>query len=122
MKTVVVIGASQNPVKFGNKAVRAFVDAGYNVVPINPKGGQIGDLQVLGSVGEVETRPDIMSAYLPPALLLQQLPDIARLGCDELWINPGAGSAEVQEEALRLDLKPINTCSILRIGKSPSEY
>ena len=35
MKTVAVVGASNHREKFGNKAVRAFRDAGYTVVPIN---------------------------------------------------------------------------------------
>ena len=35
-KVVAVIGASNDPRKFGNRAVRAFRRHGYTVVPINP--------------------------------------------------------------------------------------
>ena len=35
-KVVAVIGASSNRSKFGNRAVRAFQQQGYTVVPINP--------------------------------------------------------------------------------------
>ena len=35
-KTVAVVGASANRTKFGNKAVRAFRDAGWTVFPIHP--------------------------------------------------------------------------------------
>ena len=35
-KTVAVIGASSNRAKFGNKALRAFANQGYTVIPINP--------------------------------------------------------------------------------------
>ena len=37
MKTVAVIGASNHRSKYGNKAVRAFVQQGYAVYPVNPK-------------------------------------------------------------------------------------
>src|SRR5215510_9358896 len=36
MKTVAIIGASNNRAKFGNKAVRAFVQQGCMVYPVNP--------------------------------------------------------------------------------------
>ena len=35
-KVVAVIGASNDSRKFGNKAVRAYRQQGYTVVPINP--------------------------------------------------------------------------------------
>ena len=35
-KTVAVVGASADRTKFGNKAVRAFHDAGWTVFPIHP--------------------------------------------------------------------------------------
>ena len=40
-KTVAIIGASADPNKFGNKAVRAFLKQGYTVYPVNPKESQI---------------------------------------------------------------------------------
>ena len=42
--TVAVIGASANRRKFGNKAVRAFRNAGYDVYPVNLKAGEIEGL------------------------------------------------------------------------------
>ena len=35
-KTVAVIGASNNRYKYGNKALRAFEQQGYSVIPMNP--------------------------------------------------------------------------------------
>ncbi len=122
MKTVAVIGASQDEAKFGNKAVRAFKDAGWNVIPVSPKGGKIDGIEVVADLTTIEESPDVISVYLPPPVFLKQLPFIAELGCRELWINPGAGSAEVISEARSLGLEPVETCSILHIGKSPMDY
>src|SRR5688500_3798128 len=36
MKTVAIIGASPDRHKFGNKALRAFREAGYRAIPITP--------------------------------------------------------------------------------------
>jgi len=89
MKTVAVIGASANRAKYGNKAVRAFARQGYAVYPVNPGESEIEGLPAFKTIGEVPVRPDMVSVYVPPEMLLKILPDIAAKGCDELWLNPG---------------------------------
>ena len=121
MKTIAIIGASTDRNKFGNKAVRAFVRRGFTVFPVNPKEAQIENLPVFKSVGEVPVRPNLVSVYLPPPVLLKMLPDIAARGCDELWLNPGTESDEVLAAAERLGLNVIQACSIVGIGLSPEE-
>ena len=37
MPTIAIIGASNDRAKYGNKALRAFRNQGYTVVPINPR-------------------------------------------------------------------------------------
>ena len=119
MKTVAVIGASNDRGKFSNKAVRAFVQQGYRVFPVNPREPRIEGLPAFAGVRDVTERLDLVSVYLPPPVLLKVLPDIAAKGCDELWLNPGTESAEVLAEAERLGLKVVQTCSIVAVGMSP---
>lgn len=120
MKTIAIIGASTDRNKFGNKAVRAFVRQGWTVYPVNPRESAIEGLPVFQSIGEVPERPNRISVYLPPPVLLKTLPDIAARGCDELWLNPGTESGEVLAEAERLGLNVIQACSIVDIGLSPA--
>ena len=49
-KVVAVIGASSNRNKFGNRAVRAFQQQGYTVVPINPHETEVEGLKAYASV------------------------------------------------------------------------
>ena len=120
MKTVAVIGASNNHAKFGNKAVRAFRQQGYAIYPVNPKETEIEGLSAYRSICDVPVRPQMISVYLPPQVLLKILPDIAARGCDELWLNPGTESDEVLAEAERLGLNVIQACSIVGVGMSPA--
>jgi predicted CoA-binding protein len=112
-KTVAVIGASADQTKYGNKAVRAFRQRGYKVFPVNPNATEIEGLPAFSSIADVPTRPDMISVYLPPAVLLKVLPDIAAKGCEELWLNPGTVSPDVLAEAERLGLNVIQACSII---------
>ena len=120
-QTIAIIGASADRSKFGNKAVRAFVRQGFTVYPVNPKETVIEGLPAFASIAEVPGRPNLISVYLPPPVVLKVLPGIAARGCDELWLNPGTESAAVVAEAERLGLNVIQACSIMAIGLSPDE-
>jgi predicted CoA-binding protein len=119
MKTIAIIGASTDRNKFGNKAVRAFQQQGYQVFPVNPKEETIEGLRAYKSITDVPVRPDKISVYLPPPVLLKVLPDIAAKGCDEFWLNPGTESDEVLATAEQLGLNVIQACSIVGVGISP---
>ena len=121
MKNIAIIGASNDRAKFGNKAVRAFIQQGYEVFPVNPKEETIEGLRAFKSIGDVPVRPEKISVYLPPPVLLKVLPDIAAKGCDEFWLNPGTESDEVLAEAEKLGLNVIQACSIVGVGVSPSQ-
>lgn len=121
MKSIAIIGASNNPNKFGNKAVRAYVRQGYTVYPVNPHEETIEGLRAFKSITDIPVRPAMVSVYVPPDVLLTLLPEIAAKGCDELWLNPGAESEAVLVEAERLGLKAIQACSIVAVGLSPSQ-
>jgi predicted CoA-binding protein len=120
MKTVAVLGASADRNKFGNKAVRAFRDQGFSVYPVNPKETEIEGLPCFASIADVPVRPQKVSVYLPPPVVLKVLPGIAAKGCDELWLNPGTESKEVLAAAQKLGLNVVQACSILAVGVSPA--
>jgi len=120
MKTVAIIGASTDRAKFGNKAVRAFRLTGHTVYPVHPTATEIEGIPACKSILDVPLRPDLISVYVPPTVLVKLLPDIAKRGCRELWLNPGTESPEVLEHAARLGLKVIQACSLVGLGVSPA--
>jgi uncharacterized protein len=121
-KTIAIIGASNDHAKFGNKAVRAFLQQGYEVFPVNPKEEVIEGLHAFKSIADVPVRPHKISVYLPPPVLLKVLPDIAAKGCEEFWLNPGTESDEILAQAEKLGLNVVQACSIVGVGVSPEEH
>jgi predicted CoA-binding protein len=111
MKTVAVIGASADRRKFGNKAVRAFREAGYRVIPITPRHS------------EVEGEPAFASVLdFPESIDEAVLDSLAQKGIGEVWFNPGADAPAVLTRARALGIRPIQACSIIGIGMSPSRF
>ena len=119
---VAVIGASNDRAKFGNKAVRSYRAHGHSVFPVNPHETRIEGERVYRSILDIPVDLDTTLVYLPPATTLEVLPDIARKGPGQLYLNPGSEDAEVVAAAKRLGLDPILACSIVAIGDSPANY
>lgn len=120
-KTIAIVGASADRNKYGNKAVRAYLQMEYDVFPVNPKEELIEGLKVYRSILEIPVSLNMVSIYLPPALGLKLLDDVAKKGCDELWLNPGSESDDLIDKATDLKLNVICACSIIAAGISPEQ-
>jgi predicted CoA-binding protein len=122
MKTVAVIGASSNREKFGNKALRAFAQRGYTVIPINPSEREVEGHRAYQSVLDVPGAIDLATVYVAPPVGVRVMDDLAQKGVPEVWLNPGADDRSVVEKARSLGLKTVRQCSIIAIGESPARY
>jgi predicted CoA-binding protein len=120
--TIAIIGASTSRHKFGNKAVRAYVQQGWEVYPIHPSAESIEGQRAYPRLAAVPVAHlDRVSMYLPPTVGLQVLDDIASKDVGELWFNPGSASRAAADRAQALGLKVVHACSIVAIGVSPEE-
>jgi predicted CoA-binding protein len=121
-KVVAVVGASNDRHKFGNKAVRAFRAAGYDVVPINPVIGEVEGLKAYRSVLDVPRDIDMATVYVQPGVAERLMPEFSRKGIGEVWLNPGCDEDSVIAEGRRLGLNIIVACSIIGAGENPRNY
>lgn len=120
---VIVIGASNDRNKFGNKAVRAHVRKRHEVIPINPNETKVEGLKCFAGVDDVPGHVDRALFYVPPEVGLEVIEEIASRGkVDEVWLNPGAESPELIKRARKLGIEPILDCAILAIGEHPANY
>jgi len=122
MPVVAIVGASSDRRKFGNKAVRAFRQQGYTVVPIHPSAEEIEGEKAYASVLDYPGEIDEVSLYVPAEIGMSVVEDIAQKGIPIVWLNPGADEPQVVTKAQNLGLKPRVACSILGIGDSPVRY
>ena len=121
-KTVAVVGASSDRRKYGNKALRAFQDEGYVVIPINPNEQEVEGLRTYASVLDVPGAIDMATVYVQPHIATELLDECERKGIPEVWINPGAETDEMIATARKRKMKVIFACSILGVGRSPHEF
>lgn len=120
-RSIAVIGASNKRNKFGNKAVRAYLQKGYTVYPIHPLQESIEGIKAYKSVLDIPQDIDTATFYVPPSVGLKVVEEVAKKGIKQIYLNPGAESEELVRKAKALGLKVIQACSIFSIGISPAE-
>ena len=121
-KTVAIVGASNDRHKFGNKSLRAFQSEGHTVIPINPHESQVEGIKAYASVLDVPGPIDMATVYVQPDVTLRLLDEFQRKGIAEIWVNPGAEDEAVIAEARRRKMHVFFACSIIGIGRNPSEF
>ena len=87
-----VVGASQDPRKFGYQVFRSLRDAGYRVYPVNPKGGELDGVEVYPSLADLPEPPEVIDMVVPPAVTEQVVREARELGLTRIWMQPGAES------------------------------
>jgi predicted CoA-binding protein len=119
---IAVVGASKERSKFGNKCVRAYVEAGWRVYPVHPVEHEIEGLEAYPDIARVPVELDRISVYLSPRVSAKLLPAFAEKGAGEVWFNPGSADAEVLDRARELGISVKDACSIVDLGVSPARY
>ena len=122
MPSIAIIGASTDRSKYGNKATRAFAQGGWTVYPVNPTAETVEGLPAYKSLMDVPGPIDRISMYVPPAVGLRMIEEIAEKHPGELFLNPGSESEALVEAAKARGLHPIQACSIVNIGLRPDMF
>jgi predicted CoA-binding protein len=122
MPVIAIIGASNDRSKFGNKALRAFRNQGYTVVPINPRETVVEGEPAYKSVLDYPGSIDEATFYVHPRIGVKTLDDLAAKGIPTVWLNPGADGPDVIARAHALGLTANVACSIIAAGESPGDY
>jgi predicted CoA-binding protein len=121
-RVVVIVGASRDRAKYGNKSVRAHMKQGWRVIPVNPAGGEVEGLPAVPALSAVQPPVDRVSMYVPAEVGVRLVPEIARIRPAEFFLNPGSESDALVEAAQAAGLDPILACSIVDIGQRPSDF
>jgi predicted CoA-binding protein len=87
-----VAGASTNRTKYGNRALRAYIQAGRRVIPINPHEPAVEGLPAYRSVLDVPEPIHALSIVTPPPVTEKVVRDALHAGIMHLWMQPGAES------------------------------
>ena len=87
---IAVVGASNDPAKYGNVIVRDLAAKGYTVLPVNPHKKEIAGLRAYPDLASVPGPVHIVDVVTPPAVTRSILEEAARLGLPAVWLQDGS--------------------------------
>ena len=93
---IALVGASNDPAKFGNRIFRDLVVKGYAVWPVNPREPKIEGVAVHADLESLPSKPDIVNFVVPPKVALAVAKQALALGIRRLWFQPGSESDELK--------------------------
>ncbi len=92
--TYAIIGASNNSEKYGHRVMKDLLDAGYNVVPINPKEELILGLKTYHKLSDYPKKIDVAVFVVPPTVTEKIVDEVIELGIKNVWMQPGSENDE----------------------------
>lgn len=92
---IAIVGATDNPAKYGYRIYRDLKRKGYRVFPVNPTRDTIDGDPVFADLAELPEPPDIVTYVVPPQRTLRLLKRAKELGLMRVWVQPGAENADV---------------------------
>jgi predicted CoA-binding protein len=91
-KKFAVIGATDNPEKYGNRVFKNLTKRGYEVYPVNPNLKEIEGTKCYPTLSDVPVKVDVVDFVVPPNVTESILKECEKLGLDNIWLQPGSES------------------------------
>ncbi len=112
--TYAIVGASSNEEKYGHKVLKDLFEAGFSVVPINPKETDILGLKTYSKISDYEDNIDVVVFVVPPSVTEKILEEVSEQGIENVWMQPGSESKNAIEICKKNNINLIqNACIML---------
>ncbi len=95
--TIALVGATDNPSKYGHTIYHDLKRKGYTVVPVNPGRATVDGDKAYATLADIPEPPTIVNFVIPPRFTLHVLEQALELGLMNVWLQPGAESPQVME-------------------------
>lgn len=110
---VVVLGASPNPDRYSNKAVKMLVEYGHEVVPVHPTSETIEGIKTVARIEQVTGRVDTLTLYVSPHTLTPMKDAIIALKPGRVIFNPGTENPTLMQELRQQGLEVKEACTLV---------
>ncbi len=114
-ETVVVLGASPNPERYSNMAVRSLTDYGHKVIPIHLTAETIEKIPVLENLSLVKESIDTLTIYLSPEHLDGYESQIEKLNPARIIFNPGTENQELMDYLRKKGFNVVQGCTLVML-------
>lgn len=114
-KKTLVLGASGNPSRYSNLAIRKLRSHEHPVIAVGRKPAVVEDVNVTNEK-KPETDIDTVTVYLNPANQKEYYDYILSLHPRRIIFNPGTENEELASLAKENNIKPMEACTLVLLS------
>jgi predicted CoA-binding protein len=112
-KKFAVVGATDNPQKYGNQIVKNLKSRGYEVYPVNPRLKELEGLSCYSGLADIPVKVDVVDFVVPPAATEEILKQCKELGLIRIWLQPGSESETAIAFCNENNLKVVHSVCVM---------
>ncbi len=113
-KKTLVVGASEKPQRYANKAIRKLLNYGYEVVPLAPRPGQVAGVSFVTGFPEVKGIHTI-TLYIGPARQTAFYDYLLSLKPQRIIFNPGTENQAFLQKAQEQGVETVQDCTLVML-------
>lgn len=111
-----VVGANQDPEKFGNIIYHKLKTRGYEVYAVNPMYDNIEGDKCYKDLSSLPVIPEVIDMVVSPKRGKVIIEEAAKLGIKYIWLQPGTHNAELLNRINELGLHSVQACVLVALG------
>jgi len=111
-----VIGANNDPDKFGNIIYRRLKSEGYIVYPVNPMYDNVEGDQCYPNLASLPQKPEVLDMVVSPKRGKAFIEEAAKLGIENIWLQPGTFDLELLALIKEKQLVGLQACVLVELG------
>jgi hypothetical protein len=114
-KVWAVVGANDNPEKYGNMIYKKLRAKGYKVYPVNPKYEIIEGDQCYKDLTSLPEKPEVIDMVVSPKRGIPVINEAAELGIENIWLQPGTYNDELMDLIEKKGLNAVQACVLVAL-------
>ncbi|TYQ17033.1 UNVERIFIED_CONTAM: hypothetical protein Cloal_3634 [Acetivibrio alkalicellulosi] len=110
-----VVGATENPEKYGNSIFKKLKLKGYKVYPISPNYEMINGDKCYKNLSSLPEKPEVINMVVSPKIGKGIIEEAAKLGIDNIWLQPGTHNTEIMNLINEKGLNAVKACILVEL-------
>lgn len=115
-KNWAVVGASSDEKRFGYKIFKKLEAHGYRIFLVSANYEQIEEYPVYKSIKDIKEKIDVVEFVVNPSIGHKILAECIELGIDKIWLQPGARSEALVNEAEKHNISVVQSCVLVELN------
>ena len=91
-KRFAIVGATDDPEKYGCEIFKNLRKRGYEVYPVNPRLKELEGVRCYPALSDIPVKVDVVDIVVPPEVAEKVVREAKMLGLERIWLQPGAES------------------------------